>query len=58
MDRMIWLAWRAFWVALGATLVLVGQTLLAPPAPAETARPAPAIEAAPHAVSVTSLPRS
>jgi len=34
MDRWIKTAWRAFWVGLGASAVLVSQSLLAPPAPA------------------------
>lgn len=44
MDRLIRTAWRAFWVGLGASAVLVGQSLLAPgPAPAspDSADPAP-----------------
>jgi hypothetical protein len=31
MDRLIWTAWRAFWVGLGASAVLIGQTLLVTP---------------------------
>ena len=30
MDRLIWAAWRAFWVGLGASAVLIAQSLLAP----------------------------
>jgi hypothetical protein len=36
MDRLIWAAWRAFWVGLGASAVLIGQSLLdarSPPCP-------------------------
>src|SRR5262245_23885495 len=29
MDPLIWTAWRAFWVALGASAVIIAQTLLA-----------------------------
>ena len=41
MDRWIWAAWRAFWVGLGASVVIIGQSILAPaPAPAAAAPPA------------------
>lgn len=40
MDKMVWLAWRAFWVGLGASVVLIGQTLLTPPAPEAPSMPA------------------
>jgi hypothetical protein len=54
MDRLIRTAWRAFWVGLGASAVLVGQSLLVPgpvpavPSPADPAVPmvAPAPNAA------------
>ena len=37
MDGLIKTAWRAFWVGLGASAVLIGQSVLAPPtAPAST----------------------
>ncbi len=49
MERLIWLAWRAFWVGLGAAGVLVAQTLLAPP-------PAPSAEPAPPATLVAPVP--
>jgi hypothetical protein len=39
MDRLIWTAWRAFWVGLGASAVLIAQSLLAP-APAASTAPA------------------
>lgn len=53
MDRLIRTAWRAFWVGLGASAVLVGQSLLGP-GPATPAvdhvEPAPPIVApAPNA---------
>lgn len=36
MDRWIRHAWRAFWVGLGASAVLIGQSVLAPEKPAQT----------------------
>jgi hypothetical protein len=30
MDRLIKTAWRAFWVGLGASAVLIGQSIFAP----------------------------
>lgn len=42
MDRWIRTAWNAFWVGLGASAVLVGQSVLAPAAP--PAAPSPAAE--------------
>lgn len=27
MERLIWISWRAFWVGLGASLVLIAQAL-------------------------------
>jgi hypothetical protein len=46
MDRLVTIAWRAFWVALGASAVLVAQTLAA--APESAPSPAPTVqEAAP-----------
>ena len=44
MDRLIWTAWRAFWVGLGASAVLIAQSLLAAPAPAQTVEVAPTVE--------------
>lgn len=48
MDHLIWTAWRAFWVGLGASVVLIGQTLLAPPpaasAPPRVEEPAPQVD--------------
>jgi len=43
MDRLIWAAWRAFWVGLGASAVLIAQSLLAPPPPAISTAPPPAV---------------
>ena len=41
MDGLIRTAWRAFWVGLGASAVLLGQTVLSPaPAPATPGDPA------------------
>lgn len=31
MDGLIRTAWRAFWVGLGASAVLIGQSVVAPP---------------------------
>jgi hypothetical protein len=45
MDRLIWAAWRAFWVGLGASAVLIGQSLWAPSTP-----PPSAADMAPPAV--------
>lgn len=44
MDRLIWAAWRAFWVGLGASAVLIVQSL-AVPAPAASPAP-PAVDTA------------
>jgi hypothetical protein len=43
MDRLIWTAWRAFWIGLGASSVLIAQSLLGQP-PAGARTPAPAVE--------------
>ncbi len=43
MDRLIWTAWRAFWIGLGASAVIVGQSLVAPAAPAASEM-APSVE--------------
>jgi hypothetical protein len=51
MDGMIRTAWRAFWVGLGASAVLIGQTVLAPaPGAAIPADPAavPMVAPVPH----------
>ncbi len=40
MDGLIRTAWRAFWVGLGASAVLIAQTVVAPAAPAPSAVPA------------------
>ena len=52
MDRLIWAAWRAFWVGLGASAVLITQSLLTPPASSTPAPPSlaePASEPIVHA---------
>jgi hypothetical protein len=42
MDRLIQAAWRAFWVGLGASAVLITQSVLAPsPAVSPAAEPVP-----------------
>lgn len=38
MDRLIRTAWRAFWVGLGASAILVSQSVLAP-SPSPPAQP-------------------
>ncbi len=40
MDRLIRTAWRAFWVGLGASAVLVSQSVLSPQLPAPSQGPA------------------
>lgn len=40
MERLIWVTWRAFWIGLGASLVLIAQAF----APSMVA-PAPKVEA-------------
>ena len=47
MDRLIRTAWRAFWVGLGASAVLITQTVLMPAPSVAIAPPAPAAEPAP-----------
>lgn len=41
MDRLISAAWRAFWIGLGASAVLIAQSVLAAP-PHDTAKLSPA----------------
>jgi hypothetical protein len=58
MDALIRTAWRAFWVGLGASAVLVSQSLLAPsplplPTPAE-----PAVAPAPTLAPAAARPKS
>lgn len=45
MDRLITTAWRAFWVALGGSVVLVGQAAFFPAPRLPAAAPAPALVA-------------
>lgn len=56
MNRLIRTAWRAFWVGLGASAVLVSQSVLAPaPAPGgpDPAAPSPpTVAPAPNAARV------
>lgn len=40
MDRLIRTAWRAFWVGLGASAVLISQSVLTPAAPPASPEPA------------------
>jgi hypothetical protein len=56
MDRLIRTAWRAFWVGLGASAVLISQSVFAPaPAPA-AADPAPVVVPAPSPSPAAALP--
>jgi hypothetical protein len=50
MDRLVTIAWRAFWVGLGASAVLVAQMLAS--APRET----PAAPAVQDAAPASALP--
>jgi hypothetical protein len=43
MDRLIRTAWRAFWVGLGASAVLISQSVLAPGPAAAPADPVPVV---------------
>jgi len=55
MDGLIRTAWRAFWVGLGASAVLIAQSVVAPAAPS----PVPADPAtAPLLVSPAPVPRA
>ena len=60
MDRLIWISWRAFWVGLGASLVLVVQSVGSPtdtpksPEPAVVV-PAPVAPPPPAAANVNSV---
>jgi hypothetical protein len=58
MDRLIRTAWRAFWVGLGASAVLVSQSLLAPApspgSPQDHVDPAPVVAPAPNAAGARS----
>jgi hypothetical protein len=61
MDRLIWISWRAFWVGLGASLVLIVQSLGS--TPSETPKepdpgvviPAPVAPPPPAAANVNSV---
>ena len=55
MDGLIRTAWRAFWVGLGASAVLIAQSVVAPAAPS----PVPADPAAaPFVASPAPIPRA
>ena len=54
MDRLITIAWRAFWVGLGASTVLIAQSFISPPPAAVEAQPL--LEPAPtHAPSSSGI---
>jgi hypothetical protein len=57
MDGLIRTAWRAFWVGLGASAVLIAQSVVAPAAPAPGAVPADPV-VAPLLVSPSPVPRA
>lgn len=45
MDRLVWAAWRAFWVGLGASAVLIGQSVIVhAPAPSAADVVVPAVQ--------------
>lgn len=44
MDRLIWVAWRAFWVGLGASAVVIAQSLATPAAPPPRQDVPPAVD--------------
>ena len=57
MDGLIKTAWRAFWVGLGASAVLISQSVLGPaPAPVTPADPAAAPLVAPPSVGPANPP--
>lgn len=58
MDRLIWAAWRAFWVGLGASAVLITQSLLTPPPAASMPAPPSVAEPAPEPVAAPARVRS
>jgi hypothetical protein len=59
MDGLIKTAWRAFWVGLGASAVLIGQTLLAsPPPPPRLEAPSAPLLAPASAPAAVQLRRS
>jgi hypothetical protein len=52
MDRLVWIAWRAFWVGLGASAVMIGQSVVQPSGPsAPPSTPAPVVEPLPAPVA-------
>jgi hypothetical protein len=59
MDGLIRTAWRAFWVGLGASAVLIGQSVVQPaPGPAMPADPAAAPLVAPAPVNPPAAQRA
>src|SRR6185369_11959616 len=63
MNRLIRIAWRTFWVGLGASAVLIGQTVIAaraPDAPAHADPPASTliVQPPPPPPNVAYLPRT
>jgi len=63
MDRLIRIAWRTFWVGLGASAVLIGQSVIASrgpaaDAPAHIEQPAPTTIVQPAPPNVSYLPRT
>ena len=62
MDRLIRIAWRTFWVGLGASAVLIGQTVIAArtDAPAQAEPPASTVivQPPPPPPNVAYLPRT
>jgi hypothetical protein len=57
MDRLIKAAWRAFWVGLGASAVLVSQSVLASP-PASLPAAAPVVAPAPTSAPAARGPQN
>jgi len=57
MDRLIRTAWKAFWVGLGASAVLISQSFLAP-APAASESMPSANQASPVAPAATTPSRA
>jgi hypothetical protein len=61
MDRLIRIAWRTFWVGLGASAVLIGQTVIGAHAqeqPAHIEAPMSQPIVSPPPSNVVYLPRS
>ena len=60
MDRLIRIAWRTFWVGLGASAVLIGQSVIASRDPEMPAYVEPAVvtQPPPPPPNVAYLPRT